>query len=284
MTKHNTHRAAGRARNGATRYAYKGLGGAAMLGTVVVGSAFAAQSATAAPIAEAPAAPTTNAAAPVEISTAHSSEISTLLSSTSTLYQGKKGDRVEALQTLLNAEGANLEVDGKFGPRTNDAVLDYQSENGLQVDGRVGPETRGSLSGGVSTSSAKAESSSDSSDSEKSSSKSSSRSGESIVDAARQYIGVDYDWAGSSPSGFDCSGLTQYVYAQFGIDLPHSSSKQASGGDRISQSEAQPGDLVVWPGHIGIYAGNGKVVDAGSSKGSVSERSIWGNPSFVTYR
>ncbi|GAA1724101.1 C40 family peptidase [Brachybacterium phenoliresistens] len=277
MTKHNTHRAAGRARNGATRFAYKGIGGAAMLGTVVVGSAFAAQSASAAPAAPAAPAPAELTATEVSTTAPDQAQVSTLLSSTKTLYKGKSGERVEALQSLLNDEGANLEVDGKFGPKTDAAVRAYQDENDLQVDGRVGPETRGSLSGGVSVSS-----SDSSAKAEVSSSK--STSGGSIVDAARQYIGVDYDWAGSSPSGFDCSGLVKYVYGQFGIDLPHSSSKQAHGGTRISQSQAQPGDLVVWPGHIGIYAGNNKVVDAGSSKGSVSERTIWGNPSFVTYR
>ncbi len=277
MTKHNTHRAAGRARNGATRFAYKGIGGAAMLGTVVVGSAFAAQSASAAPAAPAAPAPAELTATEVSTTAPDQAQVSTLLSSTKTLYKGKSGERVEALQSLLNDEGANLEVDGKFGPKTDAAVRAYQDDNDLQVDGRVGPETRGSLSGGVSVSS-----SDSSAEAEVSSSKSSS--GGSIVDAARQYIGVDYDWAGSSPSGFDCSGLVKYVYGQFGIDLPHSSSKQANGGSRISQSEAQPGDLVVWPGHIGIYAGNNKVVDAGSSKGSVSERTIWGSPTFVTYR
>lgn len=270
MAKHNTHRAPGRPVNGASRLAYKGIGGAAMLGTVVVGSAFAAQGATAAPAspalapagvaAVAPAAPTGPVAA-------------ASLSSGSTLHLGSRGDRVEVLQELLNDHGARLAVDGKFGPRTHAAVLEYQRDNGLQVDGRVGPQTRASLNGDSS-----------SSGSEESSGSSSSSTGQAILEAARAQIGVDYRYAGSSPSGFDCSGLTSYVYAQVGIDLPRTSSAQAAGGTRISKSEARVGDLVVWPGHVGIYAGNNKVVDAGSSKGSVSERTIWGSPSFVTYR
>jgi len=269
MAKHNSHRAPGRPVNGAARLAYKGIGGAAMLGTVVVGSAFAAQSASAAPAA--PAAPAdvtavTPAAPVTPVATAS-------LSSGSTLYQGSRGERVEDLQQLLNDHGAGLAVDGKFGPRTHAAVVDYQRDNGLQVDGRVGPQTRASLNGGSSDSG-----------SSSSSSSSSSTSGSSIVNIARQYIGVDYDYAGSSPSGFDCSGLTSYVYSKVGIDLPRTSSAQAAGGTRISKSEARPGDLVVWSGHIGIYAGDNKVVDAGSSKGSVSERTIWGSPYFVTYR
>ncbi|MFC0676167.1 C40 family peptidase [Brachybacterium hainanense] len=272
MAKHNTHRAAGRPVNGASRLALKGLGGAAMLSTVVVGSAFAASSASAAPTAPVPAlAPSAATIAPAAPTTPVATAA---LSSGKTLYKGSRGDRVADLQTALNSEGANLAVDGKFGPRTDAAVRDYQADNGLRVDGRVGPATRASLNDDAPSSSG----------SSSSSSSSSSSTGQRILDAARGQIGVGYRYAGSSPSGFDCSGLTSYAYAQAGIDLPRTSSGQANAGTRISKSEARVGDLVVWPGHVGIYAGNNKVVDAGSSKGSVSERTIWGSPSFVTFR
>ena len=83
----------------------------------------------------------------------------------------------------------------------------------------------------------------------------------------------------------DCSGLVAYAYGQAGIDVPRTSSQQAAAGTSISKSELQPGDLVVWPGHIAIYSGDGKIIDASGSKQQVVEREIWGNPTdYVTYR
>lgn len=105
--------------------------------------------------------------------------------------------------------------------------------------------------------------------------------GENILDTARSGIGVPYVWAGSTQAGWDCSGFTSWVYAQHGISLPHSSGAQAAMGTVVPESEAQVGDLVHWPGHVGIYAGNGKVVDAGTSPQSTTERNIWGSPTFT---
>lgn len=104
---------------------------------------------------------------------------------------------------------------------------------------------------------------------------------EGLLATARSGIGVPYVWAGSTEAGWDCSGFTSWVYAQHGISLPHSSAAQAAMGTPVSQAEAQVGDLVHWPGHVGIYAGDGKVVDAGRSPMSTTERPIWGNPTFT---
>ncbi|MFI8775737.1 C40 family peptidase [Brachybacterium paraconglomeratum] len=273
MAQHNSHRLPGRAqlptRQAGT--AARGLGGAAVLGTVVLGTAFTGASAQAAPATpSAPAAPATADAAP-------SVAPSAALNSTQKLRWGSRGGAVQELQSALNANGAGLAVDGVFGKRTHAAVKDYQSSKGLQVDGVVGPKTRAALNGGVSTGGASAPSSSASS--------SSSGSSSTIVNAARSAVGTPYSWGGSSLGGMDCSGLVNYAYKAAGISLPRTSGQIANGGRWISQSQAQPGDIVAWSGHVAIYAGNGQIIDASGSKQRVVERSIWGNPiGFVTYR
>jgi len=90
----------------------------------------------------------------------------------------------------------------------------------------------------------------------------------SAVDIARRYLGVPYVWGGASPSGFDCSGLTMYVYAQLGISLPHSAAMQYDYGTKVDRSALQPGDLVFFGSspatihHVGIYVGGGMMIDA----------------------
>ncbi len=82
-----------------------------------------------------------------------------------------------------------------------------------------------------------------------------------------RYLGVKYVWAGAGPKGFDCSGLTMYVYAQLGIHLPHYSGDQWKAGFRVAKSQLKPGDLVFFygskePGHEGMYVGDGKFIHA----------------------
>jgi len=85
-----------------------------------------------------------------------------------------------------------------------------------------------------------------------------------VVSIAMQYLGVPYVWGGASPSGFDCSGLVMYVYAQVGVSLPHSSYAQYGYGSPVSMSQLQPGDLVFFNGlsHEGIYVGGGSFIHA----------------------
>ena len=86
--------------------------------------------------------------------------------------------------------------------------------------------------------------------------------GQQAVNLALEYVGVPYVWGGASPSGFDCSGLIQYVYAQLGVSLPHSSASMSTVGYQVSAAEAQPGDIVWTSGHVSLYAGDGMVVEA----------------------
>src|SRR5207249_8329408 len=76
----------------------------------------------------------------------------------------------------------------------------------------------------------------------------SSTIGGQAVAIAEQYLGVPYVWGGASPSGFDCSGLTMYVYAQLGVSLPHNAAAQYSVLPHVSESDLEPGDLVFFYG------------------------------------
>lgn len=83
-----------------------------------------------------------------------------------------------------------------------------------------------------------------------------------IVDIAKKYIGVPYVWGGTTPKGFDCSGLVQYVFREAGISLPRTSAEQSKVGEYIERGDLRPGDLVCFPGHIGIYIGEGQFLHA----------------------
>ncbi len=85
----------------------------------------------------------------------------------------------------------------------------------------------------------------------------------SVVGYALSFQGVPYVYGGTSPSGFDCSGLVQYVFAAFGKQLPRTAGAQKAVCTPISESQLQPGDLVFWgTGHVGIYIGGGNFVHA----------------------
>lgn len=104
-----------------------------------------------------------------------------------------------------------------------------------------------------------------------------------VAQVALQYQGVPYSFGGADPSGFDCSGLVLYVYAQFGISLPHSVSGQAAAGTAITREAALPGDIVIMTdgSHNGIYMGNGTFIDAPSEGRSVLLRPIYTDDYYI---
>jgi cell wall-associated NlpC family hydrolase len=107
-----------------------------------------------------------------------------------------------------------------------------------------------------------------------------------VVAVAERYQGVPYVYGGASPAGFDCSGFTQFVYAQFGVSLPHSAARQGSGGAQISAADARPGDIVAMDGggHVGIYLGGDMMIDAPMPGRVVQIRAIYTSAHwFVRY-
>ncbi|HEU5140294.1 MAG TPA: peptidoglycan-binding protein [Bacillales bacterium] len=185
---------------------------------------------------------------------------------------GDRGQAVRAAQEKLQALGYyNYNVDGIFGPITKDAVKHFQAANDLLIDGIVGPQTHRALFGvnseeapDVQTLSVAAPSS--------------TSDATGLVTDAKQLIGSPYQWGGTSPSGFDCSGFINYVFQENGVNVPRSTSSIWNYGIPIDNPQA--GDLVFFetykagPSHVGIYLGSGRFVHAGSDGVEISQLSL----------
>jgi cell wall-associated NlpC family hydrolase len=114
----------------------------------------------------------------------------------------------------------------------------------------------------------------------------SSTLGGQAVAIAERYLGVPYVWGGASPSGFDCSGLVMYVYAQLGVSLPHNAAAQYDMLPHVPTSDLEPGDLVFFYGlgHVGIYVGGGTFIHAPHTGTVVQFSSLSGEGPYVAAR
>jgi cell wall-associated NlpC family hydrolase len=182
----------------------------------------------------------------------------------STLKQGMTGDSVYLLQTKLQEFGFySGELDANFGLDTVSAVIKFQQACNLEPDGIVGEQTFSFLhqyaSGNAS-----------------SRGQVSRGKGKDIGAFAQKFYGTPYLWAGSSPSGFDCSGFVYYIFNHFGIFIPRMADEQFQIGLAVNPSELQVGDLVFFstyepgPSHTGIYIGNDQFIHASSAAGKVT--------------
>lgn len=158
------------------------------------------------------------------------------------LKRGSTGSAVKQLQQnliLLSYLGGG--ADGIYGAKTEAAVRQYQTRNGLTVDGKAGNQTKakvGAEAALVNT----------------------------VVGTAKQYLGTDYVYGGSTPeTGFDCSGLVQYAHLYAGLTTPRVSYEQAASGVKVPKSQMRVGDVVCFNSpvsHVGIYVGGGKFIHA----------------------
>ncbi|AKU18581.1 hypothetical protein VV02_02640 [Luteipulveratus mongoliensis] len=198
------------------------------------------------------------AAAPVSLAQASSSVV--------VLRYGSTGYYVKVVQGRLH-----IAQDGSFGPKTLSAVKAFQGRKGLARDGSVGPATWRALGGfpGGGTGGG--------------GSSTGSGSNARAASIAHKYLGIPYVYGGSSPRGFDCSGLTSYVFRQVGKSLPRSARAQQAAVRRVSSP--QVGDLVFYgypAHHVGIYVGGGQMIDAPKPGMRVNKRAVY-QPQVSSY-
>ena len=269
---------------------------------------------TEAPAPEAAPEPTTTEPTSTESTDESSNAESTESDSSSAglLEIGDTGGAVEALQSKLGvtADGvfgpetqdavedlqadSGIAVDGIVGPDTRAALAggsqgsddteSTTSETATTETANTDSTTADSTSSETSTTDAgdstTVTASADSDEAEVSTASTStagSAAGSSITATAASLLGTTYTMGGSSPSeGFDCSGYTQYVYGQHGIDIPRTTGAQQAAATPVSNP--QPGDLVFFGDsayHVAIYAGDGMVYDAGNESVDTTKRAIW---------
>ena len=182
-----------------------------------------------------------------------------------TLKVGSNGSEIRMLQSQLQALNYDVgPIDSIFGSKTKNAVMEFQRSKNLLVDGIVGPQTQDALKKATDSPLAKKQPIIATRDEQT----------KQILSTGKKFLGVPYKWGGTTPSGFDCSGFTRYVFASQGITLPRVSIDQYALGTPVNFSDLIPGDLVFFNlnsvnqvSHVGIYIGDNQFISATSSKG-----------------
>lgn len=188
----------------------------------------------------------------------------------------------EAAKKAAAEEAAKKAADEAAKKAAAEAGKKSSSASGSNTAASSGSST--SSKNNTSGSSSSATTSKDNGSSSSSSSGSSGSSvsynptGQSVVNYACQFVGNPYVWGGTSlTNGADCSGFIMSVYAKFGVSLPHSSGAMAGCGRGVSYSEAMPGDIICYAGHVAIYMGGGQIVHASNAKDGIK---ISGNAAY----
>ena len=228
---------------------------------------------------------------------------------------GEQSGDVQNMQKLLVKYGylSGDKASGYFGELTKDAVIAFQSVNGLGTDGTAGAKTlqllqsgtakskpkpkakaktpsrgnRGGAAGGNSAPAGSGDSGSGGSISSGVGGATVSGSAGSLISIASSKIGSPYVWGAKGPNSFDCSGFVYWCLNQAGVGTSYMTSsgwRNPGRFKKVSMGELQAGDIVVVRGHVGIYAGGGSVIDASSSNGRVVHRSLsgWWANNFIT--
>lgn len=184
-------------------------------------------------------------------------------------YDEDESEDDEYVEDEDNEEDGTEDIDEEGGEDgdSEDGSYDESDESGndgVENEANDGEESDNNEESGEESDGSREESSSSSG------SGYSGGSGSSVVDYATQFVGNPYVWGGTSLThGADCSGFVQSVYNNFGVSLPRTSYEQQNAGREVSYSEAQPGDLICYGGHVAIYMGNGKIVHASNSRDGI---------------
>ena len=207
---------------------------------------------------------------------------------------GSQGPEVRNLQKRLNVYGFMVKADGNFNVATCNAVKKFQRRKHLSADGIVGPVTYKALMGKTMYR-AKAERPSgrgnasipyvgiDDSRVEWHKAGPVSDTVRAITDEAQKYVGVPYQFGGTTPSGFDCSGFTSYVFKNTVGSIPRVAQAQYDATTRVSRDDLLPGDLVFFGSstssisHVGIYVGSNQFIHAPSTGDVVKYSSLTGS-------